>query len=228
MGIDLGDEEGGGDPADEIYTAGKPIFQEIGQACVKTAIGGAFVVLACRWRWARALLWLESVALLVVPPAKGRQRALFGRLLGVNLVILAGTYAAPPRALEGVRGSACSASSTRTSPRSPARTTGPRSRRGRSSRSRSRFGLLAWWHRAPYGATRRARVRAVLDPRHAHLLLDGGRPREGDRRAEDRQVCGHPEAHHRRRRAEMFARRSAPARDAAPLYRCKGVHARVL
>ena len=102
MGIDLGDEEGGGDPADEIYTAGKPIFQEIGQACVKTAIGGAFVVLACRWRWARALLWLACAALLVMVQAKGRQRALFGALLlGVNLVILAGTYVAlVARALE--------------------------------------------------------------------------------------------------------------------------------
>ena len=93
MGIDLGDEEGGGDPADEIYAAGKPIFQEIGQVCVKTAIGGAFIVLACRWRWARALLWLACAALLVMVQAKGRQRALFGALLlGVNLVILAGTY----------------------------------------------------------------------------------------------------------------------------------------
>ena len=82
-----------GHPADEIYAAGKPIFQEIGQVCVKTAIGGAFIVLACRWRWARALLWLACAALLVMVQAKGRQRALFGALLlGVNLVILAGTY----------------------------------------------------------------------------------------------------------------------------------------
>ena len=169
MGIDLGDEEGGGDPADEIYTAGKPIFQEIGQACVKTAIGGAFVVLACRWRWARALLWLASVALLVVLPAKGRQRALFGALLlGVNLVILAGTYVALVARARGVR----VVLRARLRRRAP-----PRRRQGR------RPGLVAEGARdqgrglgparvvAPraYGVTRRARVRAA-DPRHAHLL----------------------------------------------------------